>query len=113
MSKKEFRLSDQVIGQLREVLQLAMLTGTNFVDHCRVLRLEESSSTEDTLILSAEYVKGWNEMSENFHKQAQEKAEAMSKSEAVDEVVESENEVVISKDPTTGKLVGVRQKVQN
>ena len=115
--KKEFKLSDQVIGQLREILQLSLLTQTNFVDHCRVLRLEESEKTEGTLILSESYVEGWNKMSESFHQQAQEKANQMASTlvepipftEGEDNmVVESDTEVVISRDPATGKLVGTR-----
>lgn len=116
MAKKEYRLSDQVIGQLRELLQLSMLTGTNFVDHCRALRLEESEKTEGALILSESYVQGWNDMAKKFHQQAQEKAEQMAAGLAQDnedDVVESEDEVVISRNPQTGKLVGTRQKGQN
>jgi hypothetical protein len=116
MAKKELRLTDQVVGQLRELLQLSMLTGTNFVDHCRALRVEESEKTEGTLILTESYVKGWNEMAEKFHAQAQEKAMEQAKTLAGDEgeeAPEPEHEVVISRDPTTGKLVGTRQKINN
>lgn len=112
--KAELRLSDQVIGQIRELLQLAMLTNTNFVDHMRALRVEESSVTEGSLILTESYVAGWNEMAENFHAQAQAKAEQLSSTLAGDEeVVEPEDEIVISRDTTTGKLVGTRQKLSN
>ena len=119
MSKpnKTFRLSDQVIGQVREILQLAMLTGTNFVDHLRAFRLEESTSTSDVLILSKDYVEGWNLMSEQLHAQAAEKAAKLGATLATDEgeeqVVESDNEVVISRDPKSGKLFGKREKVKN
>jgi hypothetical protein len=113
MSKKELRLSDQVIGQIREVLQLSLLTQTNFVDHMRALRVEESEKTDGVLILSEGYVTGWNEMAEKFHTQALAKAEELASNLATDqdeEVVESDEEVVISRDPATGKLVGTRQK---
>jgi hypothetical protein len=116
MAKKELRLSDQVIGQLRELLQLSMLTGTNFVDHCRALRLEESEKTEGTLILSESYTQGWNDMAKKLHQEAQEKAEQMAAGLAQDNEegpVKSEDEVVISRDPQTGKLIGTRQKAQN
>lgn len=111
MSKRELRLSDQVIGQIRELLQLSILTQTNFVDHMRAVRLEESEETH-ALILSENYVNGWNEMSERFHAQAAAKAEELASTLASDEdeVVESEHEVVISRDPVSGKLVGTRQK---
>ena len=104
MSKKELRLSDQVIGQIRELLQLSILTQTNFVDHMRAVRLEESEETH-ALILSENYVNGWNEMSERFHAQAAAKAEELASTLASDE-----DEVVISRDPVSGKLVGTRQK---
>jgi hypothetical protein len=55
-------------------------------------------------------------MAKKFHQQAQEKAEQMAAGLAQDnedDVVDSEDEVVISRDPQTGKLVGTRQKVQN
>lgn len=113
MSRKELRLSDQVIGQIREVLQLSLLTQTNFVDHMRALRVEESEKTDGALILSEGYVSGWNEMAEKFHNQAAAKAEELASNLATDEqeeVVESDQEVVISRDPATGKLVGTRQK---
>jgi hypothetical protein len=51
-------------------------------------------------------------MSEQFHAEAAKKAEQLAATLATDqeEVVESEDEVVISRDPATGKLVGTRQK---
>lgn len=110
---KEFKLSDQVIGQIRELLQLSLLSGTNFVDHVRALRVEESSQTEGNLILSAEYVKGWNKMAESFHQQAQEKAEQMASHLAEEDSDEPENEILISRDPATGKLVGTPLKAKN
>jgi hypothetical protein len=78
----------------------------------RAIRLEESEKTEGGLILSENYVNGWNEMSEQFHAEAAKKAEQLAATLATDqeEVVESEDEVVISRDPATGKLVGTRQK---
>ena len=112
-TKKELRLSDQVVGQLRELLQLAMLTNTNFVDHMRAMRVEESDQNDGVLILSKLYVEGWNEMAEKFYAQAEEKAQQLANNLATDgeEVVESDHEVVISRDPTTGKLIGTRQKL--
>lgn len=115
-NKKELRLSDQVIGQLRELLQLSMLSGTSFVDHCRALRLEVSEQNEGVLILSESYREGWNKMAEEMFKAAQEKAEQMAATMATDEpetVVESDHEVVVSRDPATGKLVGKLEKVTN
>ena len=42
--KKYFALSDEVIFQIRELVQLAMLTGTNLVDHMRQMRFEEDET---------------------------------------------------------------------
>jgi hypothetical protein len=114
--KKQYKLTDQVIGQIREVLQLAMLTNTNFVDHMRAIRVEESATTEGGLILSEAYVHGWNEMAEKLHVQAEEKAKELGSTLADDGysvIDEPEDEVVISRDSTTGKLVGTRQKIVN
>ena len=120
MSKPEYKLSDQVIGQIRELLQLALLTRTNFVDHMRSLRLEESEKTEGSMILTESYVEGWNKMGEQFMEQAQMISEQMASTIVGAEpandnevVTESESEVVISRDPETGKLVGTRQKTVN
>lgn len=114
-NRKELHLSDQVIGQLRELLQLSLLSGTNFVDHCRNLRVEESAKTEGALILSEAYVLGWNGMAEQYQAQAQEKAKQMSSEladDASEEVSESDHEVIISRSDT-GKLTGTLSKVEN
>jgi len=108
MTKKEYRLSDQVIGQLRELLQLSMLTGTSFVDHCRALRIEESEKTEGVLILSEGYVTGWNALAQKLYQQAQKKAEQM----ATRLADEQSNEIVESNGPQEGGS-GDRQRVQN
>ena len=50
--RKVFELSDELIGQLAKLLQLSILTGTNVVDHFRLLRLE---TEEEKLVLTAEY----------------------------------------------------------
>lgn len=118
MTKKTYKLSDQVIGQIRELVTLCMLTRQNFPDHCRAVRLEESEANPGTLILSEEYVEGWNKMGEELQRQAMEKFEQQTATLAGEELPEAsdesepEEEVVISRDPTTGKLVGKREKVQ-
>lgn len=109
--KKVYKFSDQVIGQIRELLTLCMITQQNFPDHCRAVRLEESEANPGTLILSREYVEGWNKMGEELQKQAMEKA-AEQHATLADDTEEPEEEIVISRDPTTGKLVGKREKAQ-
>jgi len=112
MTKKVYKFSDQVVGQIRELLTMCIITQQSVVDHCRAVRLEESEANPGVLILSEDYVKGWNEMGEALQRQAEEKARAQVVTLATDEVEEPEEDIVISRDPTTGKLVGKREKAQ-
>lgn len=112
MAKKVYKFSDQVVGQIRELLTMCIITQQSVVDHCRAVRLEESESNPGVLILSEDYVKGWNEMGEMLQKQAEEKARAQATTLADDADDGPEEEVVISRDPTTGKLVGKLEKAR-
>ena len=64
--KKYFGLNDAVIFQVRELIQLAMLTETNLVDHLRQLRFEESTETPGLLSLTPEYVQYHNNVVEGL-----------------------------------------------
>lgn len=81
--KKYFGLNDAVIFQVRELIQLAMLTETNLVDHLRQLRFEESTETPGLLSLTPEYVQYHNNVVEGLMKQVEEltKAEVSDPSE--------------------------------
>ena len=46
------KLSDEVIAHVAQLLQLAILTGTDVVDHLRMIRL---ASTDETLYLTEDY----------------------------------------------------------
>lgn len=46
------RLDDSVIAHVAKLIQLAILTGTDIVDHMRMIRLTEDS---DALFLDSEY----------------------------------------------------------
>jgi len=46
------KLNDNVIGHIAQIIQLAILTGTDVVDHMRMIRLVDS---EDGLMLDPEY----------------------------------------------------------
>lgn len=83
--KKYFGLNDAVIFQVRELIQLAMLTETNLVDHLRQLRFEESEENPGLLTLTPEYVQYHNNVVEGLMKQVEEltKAEASGSSEDV------------------------------
>ena len=50
-----FRLSDEAIGQIAKLVQLAILTGTDVVDNLRMMRLSSDIEDEGSLILEDEY----------------------------------------------------------
>lgn len=60
--RKIYRLSDSLIGQIRDLIQLAILTRTNIIDHFRILRLEASPDPgkDSDLVLTPEYVEYYN-----------------------------------------------------
>ena len=49
----EVKFSDDVIGQVAKLVQVAILTGTDIVDHLRQVRLK---TVGDTLYLGDDYV---------------------------------------------------------
>lgn len=61
MSKENIKvlsLSDNVIAHIARLLQVSMLTGTDIVDHMRMIRLNENNADQDTesvLVLDTEY----------------------------------------------------------
>lgn len=55
MMRKPYKLNDELIYKIAQLIQLAMLTGTNVVDHMRQLRVEESSEFPESLVLTPEY----------------------------------------------------------
>jgi len=50
----EMTLSDEVIGQVAKLLQLAILTGTDIVDNLRMVRVTFDEE-EGSLVLTDEY----------------------------------------------------------
>ena len=44
-NENSYPLSDETIGQIAKLLQLAMLTGTDIVDNLRMLKLSVNSDT--------------------------------------------------------------------
>ncbi len=53
--EKELRLTDEVIGQIAKLVQLAILTGTDIVDNMRMIRLTVDEENTDRLNLSESY----------------------------------------------------------
>jgi len=67
-----YRLGDDVIAVIRELIQLSLLTGTNIVDHMRAVRVEV---IEGAVVPTEEYVAAYNAQIDELSKQAQAQAE--------------------------------------
>ena len=72
--RKVFELSDELIGQLAKLLQLSILTGTNVVDHFRLLRVE---TEEGRLTLTPEYKEYFENSLNSMLKEAEQLQEEM------------------------------------
>lgn len=51
-SEEKMKLSDEVIAHIAQILQIAIITGTDVVDNMRLVTLEER---EGTMFLNEEY----------------------------------------------------------
>ena len=69
MSEKTFQLDDSVVGHLAKILQVALITGTDIIDHMRMVRL---SNKESTLFLEEEYQKTFDSSLDVMLKNVQE-----------------------------------------
>jgi len=67
-----YRLGDDVIAVIRELIQLSLLTGTNIVDHMRAVRVEV---IEGAVVPTEEYIAAYNAQIEEMGKQAEAQAE--------------------------------------
>ena len=72
--RKVFELSDELIGQLAKLVQLSILTGTNVVDHFRLLRVE---TEEGRLTLTPEYKEYFENSLNSMLKEAEQLQEEM------------------------------------
>ena len=54
MSQKSLQLDDSVVGHVAKILQVALITGTDIIDHMRMIRFSEKDSK---LFLEEEYQK--------------------------------------------------------
>ena len=52
MSKEVLQLDDSVVGHVAKILQMALITGTDIIDHMRMIRL---SSKDSKLFLEEDY----------------------------------------------------------
>ena len=70
--KKEYTLSDEAIGQIAKLLQVALLTGTDIVDNLRTLTL---CASKDTLVPAPGYLENFEANIANMMQQAQQASE--------------------------------------
>lgn len=77
--KKYYKMNDDLIGMVRELVQLALLTGTNIVDHLRAIVVEVSPHDGRFVTVAPEYVEAYNKMVEQLNREAEEKYAAMQK----------------------------------
>ena len=50
-----YKLSDNVLRRIVQLMQEGLLTGTDITDHMRMIRLEENDDDSSQLILTDEY----------------------------------------------------------
>lgn len=59
-------LEDSAIAQIVKLIQMALLTGTDIVDHLRMMQLEVNDSNK--IVLNTEYAEIFNEQIEKMLK---------------------------------------------
>ena len=72
MNDKIYKLDDNVIAHIARVLQVSMLTGTDIIDHMRMIRLVDN---EDSLTLEPEYSSVFDGSLDSMLKNAQQSKE--------------------------------------
>ena len=75
MKEKKFKLDDGVIAHIARILQVSMLTGTDIIDHMRMIRLSSKDKENFTLSLEEEYEKIFDGSLDSMLKNAKEKSE--------------------------------------
>ena len=68
MSKEVLQLDDSVVGHVAKILQMALITGTDIIDHMRMIRL---SSKDSKLFLEEDYQQTFDVSLDNMLKNAQ------------------------------------------
>jgi len=69
MSKEVLQFDDSVVGHVAKILQMALITGTDIIDHMRMIRL---SSKDSKLFLEEDYQQTFDVSLDNMLKNAQE-----------------------------------------
>jgi len=81
-----YKMGDDLIAVVRELVQLAILTGTNIVDHLRAIQVEVDPDT-NKLVPTMAYIESYNEMVEGLVQKAEE-AQAQAESQLHDHVAD-------------------------
>jgi len=84
------KMNDDLIGMVRELVQLSLLTGTNLIDHMRAMVLELTPDRKNVTV-TPEYVDAYNTMVEDLNKQALERANLMAETEDLSPLLANEN----------------------
>jgi hypothetical protein len=92
MENKHYKLGDDLIAVIRELIQLSILTGTNVVDHFRAITFEIHDETNKA-VPTQEYLDAYSDMMEKLQEKA-EQAQRESESKRK-QLVESELATVI------------------
>ena len=79
-TRQILELDDSVIAHVAKLLQVALLTGTDIVDHMRMIRLINHHKKSDNLILEEEYNSVFNGSIDKMLENATQKLE-----ESIDE----------------------------
>jgi len=69
MSKEILQFDDSVVGHVAKILQMALITGTDIIDHMRMIRL---STKDGKLFLQEDYQKTFDVSLDAMLKNAQE-----------------------------------------
>lgn len=51
-----YKLNDNVLRRIVQIVQEGMLTGTDVADHMRMIRLTPNTDDQDSLVLTDEYL---------------------------------------------------------
>ena len=62
----QLKLADNVLHRFVQIIQEAMLTGTDCADHMRMVRLVPDDSDPNVLVLSEDYKKQVEEMHKKY-----------------------------------------------
>ena len=52
-----YKLNDNVLRRIVQIMQEGMLTGTDVADHMRMIRLTPSAEDAESLVLTDDYIK--------------------------------------------------------